>query len=142
MMHRINNEEQRANVVSNYQNHFRLSLQAVWNWTDCFLLNKEQMSNLFLLKTFLCELSIHLPNLEQSPLPSHLTRLSILQAFKTAPSNVWLALFVCTYLFCCLWPEPSRLRLCRQLEILKVKKKHNRSISPTEPPQLIILYLL
>lgn len=89
-----NQTMRRRSAVSNYQSHFCLSLQAVWNRTSCFFLhNKKQMSNLSLFKTLQGKLSIRLPHPEQLPPPTSLAGLCS-ELSKTPLSEVWPALWV------------------------------------------------
>ena len=92
-------KEEEANVVSNYQNHFRLSLQAVWNWTSCFFYVIRNRWPIFSYSQNISGWAFHtFATSRASPLPPPFI---IHTALKTPPSNTWPALLV--YIFILLY---------------------------------------
>lgn len=112
-------KKEKANVVSNYQNHFCLSLQAVWDWSSFFFYVIGNRCPFFSYSKH--QLSIHLPHLEQ-PQPytaTHPWYSSLFCEPSKHPLQIFGQLLVCIYLFCFSWPEPKLCCVSKTLETLQ-----------------------
>lgn len=140
MMHKRNNEGGLEKpTLSNYQNHFPLSLQAVWSWTSRVFLkpNKEQMSPTFLIPCvsfpYICHIQSN-PRFTLDNLACSASFHNTLLTYLAGSSSVYIY-SVALGLSRGSVVLPRSLRLCRQTDILQtLKKKREKShhlISPT-----------
>lgn len=134
--------QRKANIASSYQNHFCLSLQALWKWTSSF-------SFFFLIRNR-CLPFPHSKHLRVSHLPYRVRPWSLYTlSFQNTPLQIFGQLRVSIYLSRCFWLEPNVCCASKKLKTLqtatfkkKKGKKRKRSISPPASPQLIILDII